>query len=138
MRNVCKPCGTLPAHHTCPTCSYGLVIIPHCALLRDQYSLSCDFAVLLTRDSMDLPSHCVGLGWHVTCSSQWNMGRRNNVSLISLTLRIMYFHSSHLCFCHCQGKDMPWEARWYQHNERLMEQTRTQPTAWSHTQQRSS
>lgn len=80
----------------------------------------------------------VGLGWHVTCSSQWNMGRRNNVSLISLTLRIMYFHSSHLCFCHCQGKDMPWEARWYQHNERLMEQTRTQPTAWSHAQQRSS
>lgn len=92
---VCTP-------HMFHTCSYGRSLhysplFTHCS--GDQYPLPCDSAVLPLETVC--ASHLIGaeLGWHVTCFSHWNVGRRNNVSLLSLGLMYYVFPLIFLCVC---------------------------------------
>lgn len=83
------PCNhrTAPAHHHVPSCPHGhhtIILIVHSSW--EHHPLPRDPAVPPLETACASCLIGVELGWHVTRLSHWNMGRRNNASLLSLGL----------------------------------------------------
>lgn len=120
------PCGQ--SHHHPPLSTPpGIQIVGHGTLPSSPLETACVSSFI-----------GVELGWHVTCFGHWNVGRRNNVSLLGLGL--MFYVFPLIPFVRRplpREGHVPWEACWSPHNEILSEKTWTQPTAWSHAQQNS-
>lgn len=64
------------------------IIIPCSSLTPPGINILCPVTQQIFPRETACASRLIGveLGWHVTCFSHWNVGRRNNVSLLSLGL----------------------------------------------------